>query len=209
MCGPRTVYLCKDWADLPQSPMRRCGGRVKSAAVGIILRGGPGHETGDRDCHRSTAGVLHHRHQRGLRHQRRNGPNCRRPELLIQRSRKCLARRALRGHPKAMRRKIFRQLLRRQAVVGDVSFCVVPAKAGTHNHRAQSRWDRSLQSGLSSSISRIFQSRCQFFNCFSRAIASRGDANVSAWTMRCTPYFLTNSEPRPLRCRSSLVRKSW
>lgn len=128
MCGPRTVYLCKDWADLPQSPMRRCGGRVKSAAVGIILRGGPGHETGDRDCHRSTAGVLHHRHQRGLRHQRRNGPNGRRPELLIQRPRKCLARRALRGHPKAMRRKIFRQLLRRQAVVGDVrkTFPIAP-----------------------------------------------------------------------------------
>jgi hypothetical protein len=39
-----------------------------------------------------------------------------------------------------MRRKIFRQLLRRQALVGDVScvsrafFVRLPAKAGTHNH---------------------------------------------------------------------------
>jgi len=42
--------------------------------------------------------------------------------LLIQRPGKCLAGRALRGHAKAMRRKISRQLLRRQALVGDVSF---------------------------------------------------------------------------------------
>ena len=61
---------------------------------------------------------------------RRQGPDRRWPELLIQRPGKCLARRALRGDPKAMRRKIFRQLSRRQAVVGDVSFrknVVVPA----------------------------------------------------------------------------------
>jgi hypothetical protein len=105
------------------SHARRLGGRVKFAGVGIILREGPGHEIDDRDCHRSTTGVLHHCHQRGLRRRR---AKCRRPELLIQRSGKCFARRALHCDPPTMRRKIFRQLLRRQALVDDVIF-VSPA----------------------------------------------------------------------------------
>ena len=66
--------------------------------------------------------------------------------------------------------------------------------------------DRSLQSGLVSSINRIFQSLCQFFNCFSREIASCGDANSSTCTRRNTLYSLTNLEPRPARCCSSRVR---
>ena len=142
-------------------------------------------------------------------------------ELLLQRREISIPRRALRRDPQAVRRKILCELLRRQDAVGDVRrapslplsssrpSAQLRTGAGTHNHRLQSRWDRSLQSGLSSSISRVFQSRCRFFNCFSRAMASRGDANVSTWTRRCTPYFLTNSEPpRPLRCCSSRARRS-
>ena len=51
------------------------------------------------------AGVLHQRHQRGLR-RRQDGPQRRRPELLVQRPGKRLARGALRRDPQtAMRRK--------------------------------------------------------------------------------------------------------
>ena len=42
-------------------------------------------------------------------------------ELLVQRREKCLARRPLCRDQAAMRWKILRQLLRRQAAVGDVS----------------------------------------------------------------------------------------
>ncbi len=44
----------------------------------------------------------------------------RRPELFLQRRARRFARRPLRGDQAAMWRKILRQLLRRQAVVGDV-----------------------------------------------------------------------------------------
>jgi hypothetical protein len=44
-------------------------------------------------------------------------------ELLVQRREIRLVRRALRRDPPAVRRKIRRQLLRRQTAVGDVSFC--------------------------------------------------------------------------------------
>ena len=46
---------------------------------------GPGHEIDDRDCRRRTAGLLHQRHQRGLRRRRQDGQKRRRPELLLQR----------------------------------------------------------------------------------------------------------------------------
>jgi hypothetical protein len=39
-------------------------------------------------------------------------------------------------------------------------FFVVPAQAGTHNPWRQSTWDRSLQSGLSSSISPVTSLSC-------------------------------------------------
>jgi hypothetical protein len=100
----------------------RFGDRVKFEKSDDDLREGLGHEIDDRDCYRGALGILHHRHQRGLRRRRQNGPNCRRLELLIQRSGKCLAGRALRCDPPAVRRKILRQLLWRQALVGDVSF---------------------------------------------------------------------------------------
>src|SRR4051812_21350624 len=45
---------------------------------------------------------------------------------------------------------------------------------------------RSLQSGLFSSISRIFQSRFHFFICFSRVIAETGSSNTSTYTSRKT-----------------------
>ena len=49
------------------------------------------------------------------------GQQRRRPELLVQRPGQRLARRALRRDQAAMRRKVLRQLLRRQDAVGDVS----------------------------------------------------------------------------------------
>jgi hypothetical protein len=63
---------------------------------------------------------LHQRHQRGLRCRRQGGSQRRRPQLRVQRREKCFARGALRGDPPPMRRKILRQLLRRQDAVGDV-----------------------------------------------------------------------------------------
>ena len=63
--------------------------------------------------------VLHQRHQRRLC-RRQGRPQRRRLELLVQRPRQRLARRPLRLDQAAMRRKILRQLLRRQDAVGDV-----------------------------------------------------------------------------------------
>jgi hypothetical protein len=93
----------------------------------------------DRDRRRGTSAMLRQHFQRRVcRRQAR--PQRRRIELRVQRSRKRIPRRPLRRHPPAMRRKILRQLLRDQDVGGDVKFAdeksfVVPAHAGTHNHR--------------------------------------------------------------------------
>ena len=63
--------------------------------------------------------VLHQRHQRRLR-RGQGRQERRRLELLLQRRERRFARGALCRDQAAMRRKILRQLLRRQAVVGDV-----------------------------------------------------------------------------------------
>ena len=71
------------------------------------------------------------------------GQERRRPRLLLQRREKCLARGPLRRDPQAVRRKILRQLLRRQDAVGDVSSwrwskarsCAVPTKISTRARR--------------------------------------------------------------------------
>src|SRR6266700_7503892 len=104
-------------------PCARLGDGVKSTkhAVSRSFREGAGYEIDDRDSRRCIAAVLHHRHRRGIRRRRQGGPECRWPELLIQRSGKCPSRRALRRDPAAVRREILRQLLRRQDALGDVS----------------------------------------------------------------------------------------
>ena len=52
---------------------------------------------------------------------RHGGQKRRRPELLLQRGARRVAGRALRGDQAPVRRKVLRQHVRRQAVVGDVS----------------------------------------------------------------------------------------
>src|SRR5580700_5854829 len=135
-------FLCKDRADSPASARGRFGDRMQSAESRYrINRKGPRHETDNRDCRRRTSGVLHHLLKRGVR-RRQAGPQRRRPELFVQRPGRHLARRALRRDQAAMRRKILRQLLRRQVVVGDVKTAaatafVIPAKAGTYRVACQ------------------------------------------------------------------------
>jgi len=177
------LFFMQEPGRSPESGFRCFSARLDRSRANF---GEARHETDDRDHRRRLAVVLPERVERRLCRQRRW------PELFIQHRQGCISSRALRRDPQAMRRKILGELLQRQAVVGglnrsgesattgaDAPKCVVPAKAGTHNHRPQMRHDRSLQSGLSCSISRIFQSRRQFFNCFSRVIASRDEAKHS------------------------------
>ena len=86
-----------------------------------------------------------------------------------------------------------------QDAVGDVrselhSLRVVPAKAGTHNQPLVkaggqiapveiSVFDRFLHLPIAVPILQLLLARDRV----------HGDANVSTWTRRCTPYFLTNS----------------
>ena len=100
---------------------RRSGDIVLSGNAMPQLAGGTEDEIDDRDCRRSIAGILHHRHQRGFRCRRQRRPKCRRPQLLFQRCEIGVAGDALRGDPPPMRWKILRQLLRRQdAVSGEL-----------------------------------------------------------------------------------------
>ena len=103
---------------------------------------------------------------------------------------------------------------------------VVPAKAGTHTPcpvgyvwasrtffaarpRHTTRPDRSRHSRFSFSMSRIFQSRFHFFNCFSRVMASMGVAKLLHMHATMHAMLTQNSEPRPCRCCSRRSRDCW
>src|ERR1700681_4027919 len=123
----RGARLSKACMVFMQGPGRFAALRARRLVVGCNPKnpmsrylGGPEHETDHRDRRRRVTAVLHHRVKRGFcRRQLR--PEHRRPELFVQRPGQRLARGALRRDTKAVRRKVLRELLRRQALVGDVS----------------------------------------------------------------------------------------